>query len=85
MRLGGEPIAIRVPPPHGVTGRPASPAATSTAATSSFVPGNTTASGVRPSTTYGEQSTPVSTWGAPTMRRSLSGRADGTGSSRFPR
>src|SRR4029450_13187604 len=83
-RWGGEPIAILVPPPHGVTGTPASPAITSAAATSSFVPGKITASGARPSTRYGEHSTPVSTCGAPTRPRSLSGRAEGTGELQRP-
>ncbi len=50
-RAGGMPIEIRVPPPQGVTGTPAPAAATRTPPTSSRVPGNTTASGVRPSST----------------------------------
>ena len=67
-----------VPPPEGVTAIPASAASPRIAATSSFEPGKTTASGVRPSRTYGEQSTPVSTFGAPAMRRSFSSGSDDT-------
>src|SRR5207237_4289166 len=36
------------------------------------LPGSTAASGVRPSITNGESSTPASTWAGPTMARSLS-------------
>src|SRR3990172_1833021 len=71
-RWGGLPMPILVPPPHGATGISDSAAARRTAATSSLVPGSTTASGVRPSTTYGPQSAPVSRWAGPTMPRSAS-------------
>jgi len=51
VTVGGEPMAILVPPPHGVTGSPSSAATASRAAISSLLPGRTTASGVRPSST----------------------------------
>ncbi len=54
-RSGGVPMPSLVPPPEGVTAIPASPASPRIATTSSFEPGKTTASGVRPSRTYGEQ------------------------------
>jgi hypothetical protein len=47
----GIPTLAAVPPPHGVTERPTSEASAITAAISSIEPGNTAASGVRPSTT----------------------------------
>jgi hypothetical protein len=50
-RAGGAPTLGAVPPPHGVTGIEASPARARTALTSSTVPGNTAAVGVRPSIT----------------------------------
>src|SRR5215467_54014 len=78
-RATGIPTLAAVPPPHGVTGRPTSVASAITAATSSIDPGNTAASGVRPSTTYGESSIPVRTLAAPTAARSLSSSASGTG------
>src|SRR5262249_23026554 len=71
-RAGGTPTPIALPPPHGTTGTEASADWATTAATSSTVPGNTAASGVRPSITYGDSSTPVRTWAGPTMARSLS-------------
>src|SRR5262249_48626113 len=71
-RVGGAPMPSFVPPPQGVTGMPWSAASVRICAISSFEPGNTTASGVRPSRTYGEQSTPVSTCGAPQRLTSLS-------------
>src|SRR6266850_2317631 len=71
-RAAGTPTPMAVPPPHGTTGTPAAAACTITAATSSTLPGSTAASGVRPSSTNGESSTPASTWAGPTMARSLS-------------
>src|ERR1700687_725559 len=72
QRVGGAPIPILVPPPHGITGISRAAATGRAAATSSSDPGSATASGVRPSTTYGPQSTPVSTCAEPTIARSLS-------------
>src|SRR5262249_26087927 len=69
---GDAPRPSRVPPPRGSTGTPSSPASTRSAAISAFEPGKATASGVRPSRTYGDQSTPARTLPAPTMPRSLS-------------
>src|SRR5712691_856228 len=74
-RGAGIPAADAVPPPHAITGTSASAASATIARTSSTVPGNTAASGVRPSTTYGDRSTPVRRWGAPTRTRSFSRRA----------
>ena len=51
----GMPTPTAVPPPHGTTARRPPRRAATTARTSSTVPGKTAASGVRPSTTYGEQ------------------------------
>src|SRR5439155_7142263 len=77
-RGAGMPTLAAVPPPHGVTERPTWEASAITTATSSIDPGNTAASGVRPSTTYGESSTPVRRFAAPTAARSLSRSASGT-------
>src|SRR5262245_65861525 len=72
------PTLAAVPPPHGVTELPTSVASAITAATSSIEPGKIAASGVRPSTTYGESSTPVRTLAAPTVVRSFWSSASGT-------
>ena len=84
---GGVPTLAAVPPPHGITGtrglggqpddrgRPRRP-----------MPGNTAASGVRPSThVRASSSTPVSTCAAPTMARSLSSSASGNAGVNRPR
>jgi hypothetical protein len=68
-----------------VTGLATSDASAITAATSSIEPGNTAASGVRPSTTYGESSMPVRTLAAPTVVRSFWSSASGTGAAAGPR
>ena len=81
----GMPTLAAVPPPHGVTDRPTSQASAITAATSSIDPGNTAASGVRPSTTYGESSMPMRTFAGPTAARSFSSSASGNGSRDRPR
>ena len=67
------PTAAAVPPPHGTIGTPASAAALDRGRTSSSEPGKTAASGVRPSTTYGERSTPV---------EDVGGAGDGRGACR---